>query len=139
MTEEQNRPPIPLPLIDTDTEEWYEGLKRHALLLQQCASCGSLQHPPQPSCAQCLSLDRNWVPASGKGTIFSFIVVRHPVHPAFAEVPYDVILVQLEEGPRILSNMLDCPVEEIEIGMAVEVDFVDVSDDITLPKFRRSR
>ena len=139
MTEQAERPPIPLPLVDTDTEEWYAGLKRRELLLQQCASCGTLQHPPQPSCPQCLSLEKKWTKASGRGTIFTFIVVRHPVHPAFAEVPYDVILVELEEGPRILSNMLDCPPEEIEIGMPVTVDFVDVSDDITLPKFRRAK
>ena len=137
MTAEQRPVPRPLPQPNADDQEWWQGLKRRELLIQRCAQCGLLRHAPRPMCSECQSLDREWIKASGKGTIYSFIVVRHPVHPYFSDLPYNVVLVELDEGTRLVSNLLDVSVEDIFIGMPVEVTFEDVSDDIALPKFRR--
>jgi uncharacterized protein len=87
-------------------------------------------------CPVCHSLEKEWVPSKGKGKIYSWVTYREAPHPAF-KAPYSVVLVELEEGIRLVSNMLDCTPEEIHIGMPVEVVFDDITEDVTLPKFRK--
>lgn len=129
----------PLPVPDLDSEAYWQGCKRHELLIQRCQDCGTFRFPPSPLCCRCNSRNTEWTPVSGKGTIYSWVVVHHPVYPVFAaEVPYAVVLVALDEDPqvRIPGNILDCPLGEIRGGMAVEVVFEDVTEEVALPKWR---
>jgi uncharacterized OB-fold protein len=126
----------PRPSISQDTAFFWEGATRGELLIQRCAICGTLRHPPRPGCAACGSLEWDTVRASGLGEVYSFVIYHHPPIPGF-EVPYAVGLIALEEGVRMLSNIIDMPLDEIEIGMPVEVTFVAVDPELTLPMFRR--
>ena len=132
------RPDFPLPVPSEDDAFFWEHLHAGELRIQHCTSCGRLQHPPRLLCAACGSTDRDWAPMSGRGTIYSFVVTHQAIHPSFeGHLPYVTVLVELEEGPRMASNLIDVPLDEVAIGMAVQVDLVRVSDEITLPLFRR--
>ncbi len=129
----------PLPTPDIETKEYWEGCRRHELLMQKCKDCGTYSFPPMPMCNVCHSMSREWVKVSGRGKIYSWFVVHHATHPDFVDdVPYAVVLVELGEQAdlRIPSNMVDCLIEDIKAGMPVEVVFDDVTDEISLPKFR---
>lgn len=129
--------PFPTPVPTPESVEFWEGCKRGELLIQQCRHCGKLRYYPRVACPWCGSEEYRWHKASGKGEVYSFIVVHPPTLPAFKDrVPYPVILVELEEGVRMISNMVDCKNEDIRIGMPVEVVFDQVSEHLTLPKFR---
>ncbi|MFA8439174.1 Zn-ribbon domain-containing OB-fold protein [Pueribacillus sp. YX66] len=132
--------PTPRPLVDEDTIEFWTKLhETKQLHVQQCKNCNTYSHPPRPVCHNCRQFELEWVPVSGKGKIYSYVIYHRSVHPGF-EVPYEVILVELEEGIRIVSNMVDCGPEDISIGMPVEfVPDDDVFEDITLPKFKRAK
>lgn len=133
----------PLPKISAETQAFWEGLKAHELRVQQCARCARYRFPPQKMCRHCNSLESNWTSVSGKGSVYSFVVPRQTSPgelPARGfEYPYAVALVELQGtgGVRIASSLLNCPVDEIAIGMAVEVNFEQATDEITLPKFQR--
>lgn len=128
----------PLPIPDIVSEEWWKACKKHELLLQKCSGCGALRFPPRPMCSKCQSTKMGWIKASGKGKVYTYTIVVQPTHPYFAtKVPYDIVLVELAEGPRILGNMVNCPHSEIKVGMPVKVVFEDVSQDIALPMFKR--
>jgi uncharacterized OB-fold protein len=130
-------PAKPLPQISPDMAPFFEAARRHELVVQRCAGCGALRFPARSICSRCLGREATWVPVSGRGAIFSFAVMHQAVHPGFAAtVPYAVVVIELEEGVRMLSNLLDCPLEDIRIGLPVSVVFDDVSPDVTLPKFR---
>jgi uncharacterized OB-fold protein len=117
---------------------FFEAAHRHQLVVQRCAGCGALRFPARSICSTCLSREATWVPVAGRGTVFSFAIQHQAVHPGFAaEVPYAVIVVQLEEGPRLLSNLVDCPTADVRVGMPVEVVFDALTPELTLPKFRR--
>lgn len=132
------RPDFPLPVPSEDGAPFWEHLHAGELRIQRCTSCGRLQHPPRLLCAECGSAERDWALMNGRGTIYSFVVTHQAIHPSFeGHLPYVTVLVELEEGPRMASNLLDVPVDEVAIGMPVEVDLVRVSDEITLPLFRR--
>jgi len=134
MSEEYQKP---LPGIDELTRPYWEAAKRHELLLQKCQQCGHYRYPPGESCPSCLSDELEWVKISGRGTIYTWTVFHQVYHPAFAgDVPYAVVTVELKEGPRMTTNLVDCPIEDIRIDMPVEVVFDDVTEEITLPKFR---
>lgn len=136
-----SEPPVrrPRPAPSRDTAGYWEGARRHELVLQQCSVCRAFRHYPRPMCPECHSLHFEWTPSSGRGTIYSYAIVHQLLHPFWqGKVPYNVILVELEEGPRIVSHLLDCPNDEIEIGMPVSVVFEDVSDDFSLPMFVRA-
>lgn len=131
-------PPRPLPEGDRTLAPFFAAAKVHRLVVQRCARCGAMRFPPRELCTGCLSTDVDWAEVSGRGEIFSFNVMHQVYHPAFAhEVPYAVVVVKLAEGPKMISNLIDCPPEEIRIGMPVEVVFEEMTDEITLPKFRR--
>lgn len=127
------KPPIP----DRDDAFFWEGARAETLLIQRCASCGTLRHPPAPMCAHCGSLATDSVASSGRGTVHSWILSHHPTEPD--EEPRVVILVDLEEGTRIVSNLIDTAHDEIHNGMAVDLCFVEYpSTDgatVVLPQF----
>ncbi len=125
----------PLPIPDEDTKEFWEGCKRHELLLQKCDDCGAFRFPPRILCDKCMSMNFKWVKASGKGKVYTFSIIYQPFGPGW-EVPYTVALIELEEGVKMMSNVVECKPEDVKIGMEVEVCFDDVTDKITLPKFK---
>ena len=126
----------PLPRPSEDSAPYWEATQRGELRMQQCA-CGHVRFPPAVLCARCLSEQFEWVKLSGRGTVFSWIVVHQSQHPAFnADTPYNVTIVELEEGPRLHTNLVECTNDQIHIGMPVEVVFDKVNDEVTLPKFR---
>ncbi len=132
-------PTAPVPLPDPDSEEFWAGCKRGELRMQRCTGCSRMRYYPRPMCPHCQSMQSDWVTVSGRGTIYSFVVCHPPVLPAFAEkTPYAVLVVELEEDSnlRMVGGLLDHPVDEIEIGLPVEVAFEPLTDEITLPQWR---
>ena len=130
--------PKPLPQIAPEMAPFFEAARRHELVVQRCRACGTPRFPARDQCSKCLSRESEWLRASGRGEVFSFAVMHQVYHPGFAdEVPYAVVVIELEEGARLVSNLVDCPVRDIRIGMPVEVVFEAASAQITLPKFRR--
>jgi uncharacterized protein len=131
---------VPLPLPTLDTLPFYEAAQRGELRLQRCTACRTFRHYPRPTCPACLVREFTWERASGRGTVYTWTIVRGPTLPAFeAQLPYNVVDVLLEEGVHFVSQVLDCPAEDIYAGMPVEAVFVPASEEITLVKFRRVR
>jgi uncharacterized protein len=132
-----DRPARPLPEIDDHNRPFWEGLARHALVLQRCAACGHVRYPINEVCPRCLSSEHTWEPMSGRGTVYSTIVFHQVYHPAFAdEVPYNVSLVQLAEGPRMISNVVGVPPDEVRVGDELEIVYADLDEGITINRFR---
>jgi uncharacterized OB-fold protein len=129
----------PLPVLEGHTKEFYGWCRKHELRFQQCTDCGTWRHVPRELCAECGSWDWEWMRSSGRGTVFTWTVAERPLHPAFAaDTPYAPVVVAMEEGVRVLSEMVDCPPDQLAIDMPVEVVFDDVTPEVTLPKFRRA-
>ena len=129
---------FPLPVPNLDNQEFFDKCREHQLVLRRCRDCHSFLHPPRPNCPDCGSENLEWVASRGRGTIYTFTITREPVSRAFlGRLPWNVVEVELEEGVHLISNLVDCDPEEIEIGLAVEVIFEAVNDEITLPKFKR--
>jgi len=131
--------PLPTP-TGWDAEFWTLAA-RGILAVQACATCGRLQFYPRPVCAGCFGRDLTWRPVSGHGRVHSFTLVRAPVHPAFKpEVPIILVEVELDEGVRMLSRMVECEPGEVTLGAQVSVVFEDTArDDTRLPHFRLAR
>jgi uncharacterized OB-fold protein len=130
----------PVPEASPALAPFFAAARAGRLVVQRCAGCGALRFPPRELCSGCLGREATWQDVSGRGEIFSYNVMHQVYHPGFAaDVPYAVVIVTLEEGPKITSNLVGCPVDEIAVGMPVEVVFEQVSPDVTLPKFRRRR
>ena len=127
-----------MPAEDVESAPFWSACRAHRLEMQQCSICRHYQYPPTTFCERCRSTALNWHEVSGFGKLFSWIVVRYGIpREIFGDlVPYAVGLVQLNEGPRIVTNIVECNVESIFDGMPLEVIFDDVDDGITLPKFR---
>jgi uncharacterized OB-fold protein len=135
-TEEALRKPLPSP--DGDTMDLWAGLRDGKLLLQHCGDCGNIQYYQQQMCRRCAGENLEHRPASGRGTVHSFSVVHRAPGPAFKDdVPYAVLLVELEEGPRMISSYTGGPPEEVTFDMAVELVCDPVSEEISLPRFRK--
>ncbi|HYB90670.1 MAG TPA: Zn-ribbon domain-containing OB-fold protein [Candidatus Binataceae bacterium] len=127
----------PIPTITPEMAPFYEGARNGRLMVQKCEGCGALRFPAYELCSRCLSTRSSWVPASGRGEVYSFNIMHQVYHPGFAaEVPYAVVVVKLEEGPKIVSNLAGIKPHDIKCGMPVEVFFEKLSDEVTLPKFR---
>jgi uncharacterized OB-fold protein len=127
----------PLPRPAPESVPYWEAARRHRLELPRCDSCDGFWFPPSASCPHCLSAEFTWTPVSGRGKVFSFVTFHRVYHPAFqAEVPYVVALIALEEGARLLSNIVGLDPDEVRCDMPVEVVFVDVADGVALPKFK---
>jgi uncharacterized OB-fold protein/acyl dehydratase len=129
------KPNRPRPAVNLDNQFFFDGAKDEKLLFQRCSSCGALRHPPGPMCPSCQSLEWEPVEASGKGTVYSFVTNHYPQVPAF-DYPLNVALIELDEGVRLISNVVGIEADAVEIGMAVEVEFTAFDDDLTLPQFR---
>ncbi len=129
---------LPLPQPSEEAVPFWEALRAGELRLQKCAQCGEVSHPPRTMCAACRSFDFEWIAASGRGQVYSYIVTRQPIHPALVDyTPFATVQIELDEGPIMTSNIIDVPPDEIEIGLPVQVVFQRIDDDVTLPYFRR--
>lgn len=127
----------PLPIVDPDTAPYWQAAKEHCLLVKRCRDCGKAHFYPRELCPHCHSDAVEWLQASGTGTIYSFTVARRPAGPAFKpDAPYVVAIIDLDEGARMMTNIVGCPPESVRIGQRVAVSYEDVSADISLPKFR---
>jgi uncharacterized OB-fold protein len=127
----------PVPAKAWDNRGFWEGVERQELVFQRCKDCGTWAHPPRPLCPSCHSLEKEWAPSKGKGKIHSWVTYRESPHPGF-KAPYSVVLVELEDGLRLISNLVDTDPDGISIGMPVEVIFEEIAEGVTLPKFRRA-
>lgn len=126
----------PLPSMSPETKTFWEGCHKGELLIQRCRDCGTFQFYPRAVCASCLSLNIEWVKSSGKGQVYTYTVIYQNRSPGFVdEVPYVLAYIDLEEGVRMMSNVINCPPEDVTIGMPVEVIFEHATGEITLPKF----
>ena len=129
--------PKPLPVITEENRPFWEGCKRGVLLLQYCEACGRYQFYPRLFCMQCGASNLRWEQASGRGVIYSYTVIRQNKSPEFGnDTPYNVAIIQLEEGPRLMSNIVDADLEQLRVDLPVMVVFDPVSDTISLPRFR---
>ncbi len=127
----------PLPPVNEENKPYWEYCRRHELRMQKCTECGHIRFPVSILCPRCHALESEWVKLSGKGTVYSFTVYRVAYHPAFKDdIPYVLAIIQLAEGPRMESNVTGCRPEEVRIEMPVEVTFDDVTEEISLPKFK---
>jgi uncharacterized OB-fold protein len=124
----------PAPVVTQDNQGFWNAAADGRLVTQRCRSCGRLSHPPRPVCPDCHSLDQESVDVAGTGAVYSYAVLHHPQNPAF-EYPVVAILVDLDEGPRVLSNLVGCAVEHISIGMPVQVRFEPTTDGMAVPVF----
>lgn len=129
------RPARPRPVINRDNQGFWDGVRDHTLLIQRCTACSTLRFPWLPGCNACASPDWDTVPASGAGTVFSYVVMHHPPFPAF-DPPYAVALVELAEGVRMISNITGVPYDKVRIGLPVQLEFLRVDDTLELPVFR---
>lgn len=132
---ERQRPLRPRPAITRDTAFFFEGAKTGKLLAQRCSNCGRLRHPPAPSCRWCRSLE--WEPQelSGRGTLFSYVVVHHPQVPAF-DYPLVVGVAELEEGTRLVADVVGVDPGDVHIGMPIDTELLPVDPELTLPVFK---
>jgi len=127
-----------LPTLDEISKPYWEACKRHELLLQKCADCGHLQaYPPMKACPSCLSSNLTWAKASGKGKIYTYSIIHRTAAEGWKdEVPYAVLIIELDEGPHMYANAMGCKPEDLACGKAVEVAFDDITDEVSLPKFK---
>jgi uncharacterized OB-fold protein len=129
----------PMPKPSDLTAGFWDAARRHELVVQRCDECGLYRHYPQHLCPTCRSAAWSWAPVNGRGHIYSFTVTHRAFNAAWApRLPYAVVMVELDEGVRMVSDLPDDELENVEIGREVEVFFEDL-DDITLPRFRLAR
>jgi uncharacterized protein len=130
-------PRFDLPTPDESTQPWWDATREGRLLIKRCADCGAAHFYPRPFCPKCWSERVDWEEASGQATLYTFSVVHQNDLPPFPErVPYVAAIVDLAEGPRMMTNVVDCPFEELQVGMALEVSWRQETDEVTLPVFR---
>lgn len=127
----------PLPRINERDRPWWDAAHARQLKVQRCENCGHLAFPPAPICPRCRETRLGWIDVSGRGTVWSFTVFHKTYFEGFAEeMPYAVAIVELEEGPRMWTQVVGVANDDLEIGMPVEAVFEDVTDEVTLVKFR---
>jgi uncharacterized OB-fold protein len=130
------RAPKPMPHPSPESLPFWEAAKTHRLLLPQCNACGKFWFPPSRRCPHCLSADFVWREARGEGRIYSFVVYHRVYHPGFeGDVPYVVAIVELDEGPRVLSNIVVIAPDDVRCDMRVRVAFEDTESGMAIPKF----
>lgn len=129
----------PLPALEGLAKEFYAWCKQNELRFQRCRACGTWRHVPREMCAACGAWEWEWARSTGRGTVFTWTVVARALHPAFQQdTPYAPAVIAMDEGIRLLSQVVDCAPDRLQIGMPVEVVFDTVTSEITLPKFRRA-
>lgn len=120
-----------------ETEEYWAGCRQHVLRLQHCQDCGQRQFYPRIICSQCMSRKLEWISASGAAELVSYSICHRPVSKAYSDdVPYVIALVKLEEGPTMMTNVVQCPHDQLAVGMDLTVTFQDWSEEISMPMFR---
>jgi uncharacterized OB-fold protein len=130
----------PLPVIDTLNRPFWDLARDGKLAVQVCASCGDRHFPPGPVCPRCLGEAQHWQVVSGKGTLISWVTFHRAYWDGFAaDLPYDVCLVQLDEGPLLVSNLVGAAGRDIAVGDRLEVVFEPATDEITVPRFKPAR
>lgn len=136
----EHAPERPLPTITELNAPFWQAARQGKLAMQRCKACREFVWCPRPACVECGSGELEWEELCGRGTIYSFTVIRQVAGRgarAFEkDIPYAIAWVDLDEGPRFYTNIVDCPVDEIEIGMAVTVVFDPVTAEVSLPKFK---
>jgi uncharacterized OB-fold protein len=136
-TEGAADPSRPVPAITPEMAPFWEAARRHELVAQRCLECGTFRFPAREVCSRCLSRRVEWERVSGRGRVFSVVVMHQANHPWFAaRTPYAVVVVELEEGARMLSSVVGPEPHAIRIGMPVEVMFDDLTPEVSLPLFR---
>jgi uncharacterized OB-fold protein len=131
-----DRTPIKPPIIDDSTREFWNAARRGVLRIKRCNECHAFHYYPRPFCPKCWSANVEWVDADGTGTLYTYSIVYTNDLPSFRDrVPYVVAIVELDEGPRMETNLVDCPLDQIAVGMRVQVAFED-EGEIVLPRFR---
>lgn len=132
-----DRPPKPVPTLDAWTLPYWQAARDGRLLIQQCSDCGRFIFYPRQSCPFCFSDRLAWVESPGRGTVYSFTVVENNAPSAFAgDMPFVIAVVQLEEGVRMLTNIVGCSPAEVRCDLPVQVVFEPLTAEITLPKFK---
>lgn len=130
----------PLPHLDEENRPWWEAMKRHELYIQKCRDCGDIRYYPRALCTSCLSARTEWIRARGRGKVYTFTTTYQNQAAGFREsLPYIMAYVELDEGLKMLTNLVECRPEEVKIGMPVEVVYEDVAPEVTLAKFRPAR
>jgi uncharacterized OB-fold protein len=124
----------PAPVVTDDSKAFWEAARDHRLVAQRCRDCGRLRHPPRPMCPECHSIDLEIVELVGTGTVYSYAILHHPQHPAFS-YPVVAALVDLDEGIRVVSNLVGVEPRDVRIGMPVKVTFEETADDMAVPVF----
>ncbi len=120
-----------------ETEPYWQGCKEHKLLIQSCSDCGHVQFYPRCVCTKCVSKNLDWIEASGQATVISYTVMHRSVSKAYCvDGPQVLALVRLEEGPQMMSHVIDCNEDDLSMGMAVDVTFEDWGDEVSMPVFR---
>lgn len=127
---------IPQPLIDSDSQIYWEGLTQGELRIQRCDNCSRHVFYPRAICPHCYSDRLSWITASGKGTIYSYTVAHQAFGPYADEVPFVVAIVELEEGVRMMTRIVGAAHEQVSIGAAVHVTFTTIGEGVTLPYFQ---
>ena len=128
----------PLPTITDLNRDFWEGCKQGRLRMQKCGGCGHIRYPIIHVCPRCLSYEYQWTDLSGRGSVFSYVVFHQIYNKAFAQdVPYNVALVQLEEGPRMYGNVVGVANDAVKVGDRLQVVFEAVTPEVTLPRFRK--
>ena len=133
----------PLPAITTEAKPFWDAAAEQKLMIQRCQECNAWVWTPRPSCNECGSERVEWTQVSGKGEVYSFTVIRQVVGRAASkafepDIPYVIAWVDLDEGPRLITNIIGCPVENVKLGMKVSVQFEKASEKVWLPKFKPS-
>jgi uncharacterized OB-fold protein len=135
-TEPASKPSMPLPRPSTLSAPFWRAAREHRLTLQRCADCQTWIYYPRTFCTNCLSEKLEWQQTSGMGRVYSFTVVRRASTAAFADkVPYVHAIVQLDEGPHMTTNIVNCAIEDVRVDMPVRAVFEDHTDEIALVKF----
>ena len=130
----------PLPAMQPWSKPFWDGTRQHQLLIQQCKTCNARIFYPRNVCPECWSSELGWAQASGRGKVFCYTVTLTGVEAKFAaDLPYVLAMIDLDEGIRMMGNVIECDPEQVSIGMEVEVVFDDVTPEITLPKWRPRR
>jgi uncharacterized protein len=129
----------PLPHVDEENRWFWEACARHELVLQKCVRCSRIRFYPRALCPSCLSSETRYLRASGRGKVYTFTVTHQNQSTGFRdELPYVMAYVELEEGPRILTNIVKTPLDDVKIGMPVEVVFEDIDEALAIPKFQKT-
>lgn len=128
----------PLPKPDLDSRPFWDSCKAHAMALQRCGGCGQFRYPPRQTCPHCLSEEAEWTPVSGQGQVYLSLVMYRAHTPDWeGDVPYNLSMIELDEGVRVWSNVVGCDPETVQIGDRVAVSYDDVTPEFSLPRFRK--